>query len=90
MAPYGWMRNRPIHGYFGVDHELVWEMVKTKVAALHERLERIPRSSPRSAAERIAAGDMRPGIVSEASVVRLHEPELGREAVPVHASQSKG
>ncbi|HEX8361412.1 MAG TPA: HepT-like ribonuclease domain-containing protein [Longimicrobium sp.] len=35
------MRDRLIHGYFGVDHELVWEVIQTKVPALHERLEQI-------------------------------------------------
>jgi uncharacterized protein with HEPN domain len=35
------MRDRLIHGYVGVDHELVWEVGQTKVPALHERLEQI-------------------------------------------------
>lgn len=39
--PMARMRDRLIHGYFGVDHELVWEVVQTKVPALHERLEQI-------------------------------------------------
>jgi uncharacterized protein with HEPN domain len=32
------MRDRLIHGYFGVDYEIVWDVVTRKVAALAERL----------------------------------------------------
>lgn len=28
------MRDRLIHGYFGVDYQLVWEVVRTKVPEL--------------------------------------------------------
>lgn len=28
------MRDRLIHGYFGVDHEIVWDVVRTKVPLL--------------------------------------------------------
>lgn len=32
------MRDRLIHGYFGVDYELVWDVVQTKIGPLHSRL----------------------------------------------------
>lgn len=35
------MRDRLIHGYFGVDYELVWEVVNTKVPQLHSELQAI-------------------------------------------------
>lgn len=35
------MRDRLIHGYFGVDYELVWEVVKTKIPPLHSELQAI-------------------------------------------------
>ncbi len=35
------MRDRLIHGYFGVDHELVWEVVRTKIPELHQRLQQL-------------------------------------------------
>lgn len=33
------MRDRLIHGYFGVDYELVWDVVRHKVPALKRQLE---------------------------------------------------
>ena len=35
------MRDRLIHGYFGVDHELVWDAVAHKVPMLREEIRRI-------------------------------------------------
>lgn len=35
------MRDRLIHGYFGVDYDLVWEVVTTKIPELRQRLEAI-------------------------------------------------
>lgn len=35
------MRDRLIHGYFGVDYDLVWEVATEKVPELHNQLERI-------------------------------------------------
>ncbi len=35
------MRDRLIHGYFGVDYELVWEVVTSKIPAVHEELIRL-------------------------------------------------
>lgn len=35
------MRDRLIHNYFGVDYELVWDVVQTKIPELRER----PRSA---------------------------------------------
>jgi uncharacterized protein with HEPN domain len=32
------MRDRLIHGYFGVDYELVWDVVTNKIPALRERI----------------------------------------------------
>ena len=32
------MRDRLIHGYFGVDYELVWDVVQSKIPDLHEHL----------------------------------------------------
>jgi uncharacterized protein with HEPN domain len=32
------MRDRLIHGYFGVDYELVWDVIQSKIPALRERL----------------------------------------------------
>jgi len=35
------MRDRLIHGYFGVDYDLVWDVVDTKIPALKREIERI-------------------------------------------------
>ena len=35
------MRDRLIHAYFGVDYELVWDVVTSKVPALKEEIERV-------------------------------------------------
>lgn len=32
------MRDRLIHGYFGVDYDLVWDVVQTKIPDLRRRL----------------------------------------------------
>lgn len=37
------MRDRLIHDYFGVDYELVWDVVKKKVSKLKEDIETILR-----------------------------------------------
>lgn len=37
------MRDRLIHGYFGVDYDVVWDVVTTNVPKLKERLEAILR-----------------------------------------------
>jgi uncharacterized protein with HEPN domain len=37
------MRDRLIHGYFGVDYELVWDAAINKVPDLRDRLERLLR-----------------------------------------------
>ncbi len=34
-------RDRLIHGYFGVDYDLVWDVVHTKIPALKREIERI-------------------------------------------------
>lgn len=35
------MRDRLIHGYFGVDYELVWDVVDSKVPELREQLAKL-------------------------------------------------
>ena len=35
------MRDRLIHGYFDVDHELVWDIVQTDIPELKQQLEAI-------------------------------------------------
>ena len=35
------MRDRLIHGYFGVDYEIVWDTVVNKVPDLQREIERI-------------------------------------------------
>jgi uncharacterized protein with HEPN domain len=35
------MRDRLIHGYFGVDYDIVWDVVATKVPALYAEVTRI-------------------------------------------------
>lgn len=37
-------RDRLIHGYFGVDYELVWDIVIRKVPVLREQIEQILRA----------------------------------------------
>lgn len=32
------MRDRLIHGYFGVDYTLVWDVVTTRIPKLHEQI----------------------------------------------------
>jgi uncharacterized protein with HEPN domain len=35
------MRDRLIHGYFGVDYEIVWDVVINKIPQLHRAVKRI-------------------------------------------------
>jgi len=35
------MRDRLIHGYFGVDYDLVWDVVVNKIPGLHQEVARI-------------------------------------------------
>lgn len=35
------MRDRLIHGYFGVDHAIVWDVAVNKVPSLREKIRRI-------------------------------------------------
>jgi uncharacterized protein with HEPN domain len=41
------MRDRLIHGYFGIDYEIVWDVVKNKVPELAEQIKRMPRNEAR-------------------------------------------
>ncbi len=35
------MRDRLIHGYFAVDYEIVWDVIKTELPKLKEQLEKL-------------------------------------------------
>jgi uncharacterized protein with HEPN domain len=35
------MRDRLIHGYFGVDYDLVWDVVRTKIPTLSSRIRQL-------------------------------------------------
>jgi uncharacterized protein with HEPN domain len=37
------MRDRLIHGYFGVDYELVWDVAINKIPLLRDQLEKLLR-----------------------------------------------
>jgi uncharacterized protein with HEPN domain len=37
------MRDRLIHGYFGVDYDIVWDVVTTKIPVLQQAIEYILR-----------------------------------------------
>lgn len=43
------MRDRLIHGYFGVDYEIVWDVVATRIPVLKDEIERILREEERAA-----------------------------------------
>ena len=38
------MRDRLIHGYFGVDYDVVWDAVTSKVPTLHDEIQEILKS----------------------------------------------
>lgn len=38
------MRDRLIHGYFGIDYEIVWDVVANIIPDLHDDIERLIRS----------------------------------------------
>ena len=33
------MRDRLIHGYFGVDYQIVWDVVKNEIPKLNQQIE---------------------------------------------------
>jgi uncharacterized protein with HEPN domain len=35
------MRDRLIHGYFGVDYGIVWDVVKNKIPVLHQAIKEV-------------------------------------------------
>ena len=37
------MRDRLIHGYFGVDYDIVWDVVTNKIPTLQQAVEQILR-----------------------------------------------
>ncbi len=45
------MRDRLIHGYFGVDYDLVWDVVTHKIPALRQRIEEVLESEALRPAE---------------------------------------
>jgi uncharacterized protein with HEPN domain len=42
-VPWLGMRDRLIHGYFGVDYDIVWDAVINKIPALQREVEHILR-----------------------------------------------
>ena len=40
------MRDRLIHGYFGIDYDLVWDVVQDKVPLLKQEVEALLNSKP--------------------------------------------
>ena len=38
------MRDRLIHGYFGIDYDIVWDVVQNKIPELQKRIEDIIKS----------------------------------------------
>lgn len=44
--PIAQMRDRLIHGYFGVDYQLVWDVVCEKIPGLKRSIQRIIVSQP--------------------------------------------
>ena len=44
----GDMRNRLIHDYFGVDYDIVWDVVTNKIPLLHQQLEEILQQESQS------------------------------------------
>lgn len=41
------MRDRLIHGYFGIDYELVWEAIKTEIPRVKPELQKILKEMER-------------------------------------------
>lgn len=48
----GRMRDRLIHGYFGVDYDIVWDVVANKIPILREEIRSALRSSGENPAQR--------------------------------------
>ncbi|MCA1959394.1 MAG: DUF86 domain-containing protein [Desulfomonile sp.] len=42
------MRDRLIHGYFGVDYEIVWDVVQSRIPELRNQLKRVLRDQGQS------------------------------------------
>ena len=40
------LRDRLVHGYFGVDYDLVWDVITTKVPRLQRDIERVLENLP--------------------------------------------
>ena len=55
------MRDKLIHGYFGVDYELVWDVVTIKIPILHQEIEKILRDKKSEQEESIDVQDQSPG-----------------------------
>jgi len=39
------MRNRLIHGYFGVDYQIIWQVINENINDLKEQMKKILRES---------------------------------------------
>lgn len=42
------MRDRLVHGYFGVDHDIVWDVVINRIPRLQKQLQRAIRETEAS------------------------------------------
>jgi uncharacterized protein with HEPN domain len=42
------MRDRLIHGYFGIDYDIVWDVVANRVPLLHQEIQQIIRNESNS------------------------------------------
>lgn len=40
-GPIARLRDRLIHGYFGIDYEIVWDIVQNKIPSLRRKISRI-------------------------------------------------
>jgi uncharacterized protein with HEPN domain len=45
------MRDRLIHGYFGVDYDIVWDVVTNKIPVLRQVIEEVLEIEARSSTE---------------------------------------
>ena len=55
------MRDKLIHGYFGVDYDLVWDVVTIKIPILHQEIEKILRDKKREQEESFDAQNQSTG-----------------------------
>lgn len=48
MAGMAGMRDRLIHGYFGIDYDIVWDVVINKAPELQQEIEEILRKEEKN------------------------------------------